>query len=563
MCGGKRSLLKTITVSLVIFLAVLLFLSGCSGKNEPANQNDNNNNNSQIENNANNEEPVAEGPRRGGEVHFYYDQDPTTFLVGTLSQPGGGIGTYFYPGLIRLDLDRNPHPYAAKSWDISEDSRRITFYLRDDIKFTDGVPLTSADVKWTFEEISAKHSAQMTPVFKQVTSIETPDDYTIVLNFDQPYGPLFVLLCAPYFGIHPKHRLEGKDLLTDPDAMLDAVGWGPFKLAEWKSGEYIILERNEDYFEEGKPYLDRIIFRMITDTTAQLYAFENQEIDSMGATGAGGILEHIPRLRELPFVGYREGLADPAGMDLFFNLKNDKLSKFEVRAAICHAIDRELINDMVWMGLGIPAISHFSPEFGNFYNPKVNLLQKYEYNPAKAEEMLDAAGYPRGSDGTRFELRLITSNTNQYLKNAQEVIIDQLRAVGIKVIPENFDVTGITQRVYESHDFDMKVWHCTQGADPIIGVERWCLSDYYGSGRFAQNPTGYANERVDELFWIAKTSAVPEERISAFHEIQEILAEEMPYLPLNNPPSIGLYNNRMQDYGFYLNHFMQDVWVKE
>ncbi|HHX75248.1 MAG TPA: hypothetical protein GX699_10140 [Firmicutes bacterium] len=558
MYGGKRSLLKALTVLLVVFLAVLLVMSGCGGKNEPVN----NNNNNSSSNNDNNEEPVAEGPRQGGEARFFYDQDPTTFLVGTLSNPSGMAG-YISPGLIRLDVDRNPHPYAAKSWDISEDSRTITFHLRDDIRFTDGVPLTSADVKWTFEEISAKHSAQMTPVFKQVTSIETPDDYTITLNFDQPYGPLFVLLCTPYFGIHPKHRLEGKDLLTDPEAMLDAVGWGPFKLGEWKRGEYIILERNEDYFEEGKPYLDRIIFRMIPDATAQLYAFENQEIDSMGELGAGAILEHIPRLRELPWVGYREGLADPAGFDLFFNLKNDKLSKFEVRAAICHAIDREMINDIVWMGMGIPAVSHFSPEFGGFYNPNVNLMKKYEYNTQKAEEMLDAAGYPRGSDGTRFELRLITSNTNQYLKNAQEIVIDQLRAVGIKVIPENYDVTGITQRVYESHDFDMKIWHSTQGADPIIGVERWCLSDYYGSGRFAQNPTGYANKKVDELFWTAKTSAVVEERTAAFHEIQEILAEEMPYLPLNNPPSIGLYNNRLKDYGTYLTHFIQDVWVEQ
>ncbi|HHX75414.1 MAG TPA: hypothetical protein GX699_10980 [Firmicutes bacterium] len=549
----KKSLLRTITVSLVIFLAMLLVLSGCSGNNEPANNNNN-------DNNSNNGDPVAEGPRRGGEAYFYYDQDPTTFLVGTLSQPHGGIGPYFYPGLVRLDVDRNPHPYAAKSWDISEDSRTITFHLRDDIRFTDGVPLTSADVKWTFEEISAKHSAQMTPVFQQVTSIETPDDYTVVLNFDQPYGPLFTLLSAPFFGIHPKHRLEGKDLLTDPEAMLDAVGWGPYKLGEWKRGEYIILERNDDYFEEGKPYLDRLVYRMIPDATAQLYAFENQEIDIMGASA---ILEHVPRLREIPWVGYREGLADPAGMDLLFNLKNDKLSKYEVRKAISHAIDREMLNDLVWMGLGIPAVSHFSPEFGTFYNPKVDLLKKYDYDPQKAEEMLDAAGYPRGKDGVRFELRLITSNTNTYLKNAQEVIVDQLRAVGIKVIPENFDVTGITQRVYETHNFDMKVWHSTQGADPIIGVERWCLSTYYGSGRFAQNPTGYANERVDDLFWIAKTSAVPEERTAAFHEIQEILAEEIPYLPLNNPPAISLYNTRLQDYGLYLYHYIQDVWVKE
>ncbi len=543
MKSGKRK--HSLALFTILILISSLLLSACGQAVKP-------------------EEKVStvEAPARGGEATFSLPGDPTTFLVGTASQPGG-VHNILYPGLVRLDNDNKPQPYVAESWEISPDSKTIKFNLRKNIKWYDGKPLTSADVKWTFEQVSAKLTSQLIPAFKQVKSIETPDEYTVVLNFTVPYGPLFSVLADPFFGVLPKHILEGKDLLTDPAAKFSQIGAGPFKIKEWRKGEYIIMERNPDFWEQSKPYLDQVVFRIIPDPTARLNAFETGVIDQVEASG---ILEHVKRLTARPGVANKSGSATPSDTDLTFNLKNPILANLEVRKAIFQAIDRNMINSMVYEGLAAPGVSFIDPQFGALYNSNIDFMKMYPYDPAKAEQMLDQAGYPRGADGTRFKLNFTTASIYADLLSTQEMIVEFLKKVGIMVTPDKYDIPGIVERIYKAHNFDLFLFTTTAGADPSIGVDRWFNSASYGTGQQMVNASGYANKKVDELFTKARTSAVQQDRISMFHEIQDITSKELPFLKIMNPPVINLYNKRLQNLlvnGPYIHDRLESVWVKK
>src|SRR5262249_41737702 len=161
-----------------------------------------------------------------------------------------------------------------KSWTVSPDQTLYTFSLVD-TKWHDGKPFTSRDVKFTLEEVSGKYGSKFASTKSRIKSIETPDDRTVVLQLDRPFGPLLFSLSNYGNGvILPEHLFAGTNALTNPATLTAPVGTGPFMLKEWVRGDHITLVRNPNYWMPGKPYLDQIIFKIIPDSSARVLALK-------------------------------------------------------------------------------------------------------------------------------------------------------------------------------------------------------------------------------------------------------------------------------------------------
>jgi peptide/nickel transport system substrate-binding protein len=169
-----------------------------------------------------------------------------------------------------------PQPYLAKSWDVSEDGLTVTLNLVENAVFHDGTPITSEDVAFSVDTIKAHHPFKS--MFAPVVSVDTPDAHTAVLNLSKPHPALMLAMSGQLMAIIPKHIYgDGQDPKTHPRNTENVIGSGPFKLVEYKSGEHVILERFDDFFIEGRPYLDKVVMRIITDPAARAIAYENGE----------------------------------------------------------------------------------------------------------------------------------------------------------------------------------------------------------------------------------------------------------------------------------------------
>ncbi|HSC70752.1 MAG TPA: ABC transporter substrate-binding protein, partial [Candidatus Methylomirabilis sp.] len=221
--------------------------------------------------------PSLEKPKYGGTFVVAIVNDPTTLNPATSSDFYVKIisGTVF-DTLVNLDFNLTPVPRLATSWDVSKDGLTYTFHLAK-ATWHDGKPLTSEDVKFTVEQVLGPYHPSGAQYKDRIQEIQTPNPQTVVFRLKTPFGPFLVMLANDLY-IVPKHIYQGTDILKNP-ARLTPVGTGPFKLAEWKKGDYVRVVRNPDYFMEGKPYLDEIVFKVAADAGARMLAFEKGEID--------------------------------------------------------------------------------------------------------------------------------------------------------------------------------------------------------------------------------------------------------------------------------------------
>src|SRR5690606_35419066 len=216
----------------------------------------------------------AQAPRRGGTLVVALGADPEHLNPAlTTSYPAAAVGASLYSALIWLDETGRPQPELAESWEISADGRTYTFHLRRDARWHDGRPLTSADVKYTMENLLGPYHGRFRNAYDQLEGIDTPDDHTVVLRLREPYAPLMTLLTVFDAPILPKHIYEGTDPLNNPANFNNPIGSGPFVFREWVRGDRVVLERNPDYFDEPA-YLDRLIYRIIPDDLSRSVALE-------------------------------------------------------------------------------------------------------------------------------------------------------------------------------------------------------------------------------------------------------------------------------------------------
>lgn len=429
-------------------------------------------------------------------------------------------------------------PELAQSWEIIEEpdgGMAIIFHLVRNATWHDGHPFTSADIKFTYEQVAPVFNSFVASMMKEyVKSIETPDDYTVIFRFKTKWAPAFY---PGYFGgsginISPKHLYEGTDIANNP-YNAKPIGTGPFKFKEWKKGEYIILERNENYWKKGLPYLDRIIFRIIKTSPAMMLAFEKGEIDfvwTYGLTMSDAVaLQEKIGLGQLPgkrvwFFPSPGGSLDVVG----FNLHPDgpaPLKDVRVRKAIAAAIDRKKIAEVVYFNRveALDTVVSSAPAVAR-YNPGVN---QPSYDPALAERLLDEAGYPRGPDGTRFKLRLMIDSVSYpwYLKES-ELIRDFLAEVGIVVEIVALDTAAWHERVFKNWDFDVSIFPFVHGPGPTYFIR------YYTEKGIVRaswsNAMGYNNPEFNNKIFQAEFEINRTKETGLVKEALKILVEDQP-----------------------------------
>jgi peptide/nickel transport system substrate-binding protein len=439
----------------------------------------------------------------------------------TTSVPTHIVTGPMFSGLVAHDFAFNPVPDLAERWSIADDGRTYTFELAPHALWHDGRPVTAADVQFTFEEVLLKyHGRTRAALGQNLEAVEARDAHTTVFRFKEPYAPFLALVDVVNAPILPRHVYATGELVKHP-ANSAPVGSGPFKFKEWARGDHITLVRNDDYFKAGKPYLDRIVVRIMPDAAAATIAFEKGEVDYFLFPPP----HELGRLQRLPGVTVttrgREGFAGI--LTLIPNLRRPILGQLKVRQAMAHALDRREILEKVYFGHGEVATGPISRALGWAYNPEV---PRYERDVARANQLLDEAGFPRGPSGVRFPLTVLYDTSFARLA---EVLRDQVAAVGIELQLQLMERNAWIDAVYKRWDFDLAFTHFENGPDPDIGVKRVYVSSNIAPIPFS-NAAGYHNPRVDELFDVAARELDRAARARAYFEIQEILLRESPYI---------------------------------
>ena len=243
--------------------------------------------------------------KTGGTLTYIYHPEPTALsTIATSAVPVAIISTKMYESLLSYDGPAlTPKPSLAESWDISADKKTYTFKLRQGVKWHDGKPFTAEDVKFSVEKIIRPYHSRGRVYFGDVAELETPDPYTVVFKLKAPV-PFFMNVFQPGEApIMPKHAFDGIDMGTAASVrgakiMQEPIGTGPFRFKEWRKGSYIILERNADYWNKGKPCLDQVVLRVLPDGAARAIAIENGEVDLAPMSGLPEA--EILRLSKLP-----------------------------------------------------------------------------------------------------------------------------------------------------------------------------------------------------------------------------------------------------------------------
>jgi peptide/nickel transport system substrate-binding protein len=463
-------------------------------------------------------------PLYGGTLVVGMASEPATLNIAlTTNLPESIVSSNIYNKLISLGPDEKFYPELAKSWDVSPDALVYTFHLNEGVKWHDGQPFSSADVKFSLENLTKPFHPQGALMFPKVKSIEAPDPNTVVLTLNTPSEPFISYLALRAY-ILPKHIYEKGDVRTNP-ANAKPVGTGPYKFVEWQRGSHIILEKNPNYFMKGQPYLDRFVYRIMPDPAARVLAMESGEIDYMTHDVPSASVSELKKNSKIVVSGKGvESLVSTS--QLMMNLDRAPFKDVRVRRAIAMAVDRNFLAERAALGLFKPATSPISSETAWAYNPNV---RKYPYDKAAAEKLLDEAGLKRGPDGVRFKTVILGPRGRDDQVKAAEIIAQQLKEVGIAASVSIIDTAALADISYVKRDFDMMVNTVTTGPDPAIGVQRQYTSENVRPVPFT-NASGYKNPEVDKLFAEAEVAPTREERAVRYRKIQDILVNDIPVL---------------------------------
>lgn len=449
------------------------------------------------------------------------------------------VAGQIYNGLVKYDKNLNIVGDLAESFDISRDGLNITFHLRHGVKWHDGAPLTSRDVLYTYRvTIDPKTPTAYAEDFKQVKRITAPDLYTIRVSYDSPFAPA---LASWGMSILPAHLLEGKDITKSPLSR-NPVGTGPYRFKEWVPGQKIVLEANNDYFE-GRPYIDRYIYRIIPDGSTMYMELKAGAIDLMTLTPVQFARQTAAKSFTSRFNKYRY----PSSSYLYmgYNLRHPLFRDKRIRQAMTAAINKDELVQGVLFGMGQKAHGPIVP--GRWaYNPAVKDIG---YDPRHAAELLAEAGWKEKNsdgilvkDGRPFKFTILTNQGNQQRLMTAQIIQQRLLQIGIDVKIRVVEWATFLKEFVNKGDFEVVLlaWSISQDPD---------MFDIWHSSKNKPgelNFIGYSNAEVDRLLIEGRSTFDIEKRKRAYYRIQEILADEQPYTFLYVPDSLPVVSARIR-----------------
>ena len=482
----------------------------------------------------------------------YPSQMGGTLLDATIAEPSGliymvagessagSISSNIFNKLLKYNKNLDLEGELAESWQVSADQRTITFKLKPNLKWSDGKPLTSADALWTWQAVTAE--ATRSPYasdFQLVKKAETPDAQTFSVTYEQAYAPALDSWAG--LQILPKHLLEGQDLHTTAFAR-KPVGSNYYQLDSWTNGENIKLSRNATSVL-GQAKIDRLITRIIPDSSAQFLELMAGNIDSMGLDPIkyARIIPARPELKQ-KLALYKE--LGNSYTYMGFNLKRKPYDDIRVRKAINYAIDKQEIIDGVYLGLGIDIASPYKPGT-RWSNPD---LKPYPYNPQKAKALLKEAGFVDSDgdgvlerDGKPFSFEIVT-NQNKEREKSAVLIQRRLKDVGIQVNIRAIEWASFISRFIKTGDFDVVILGWGLGLDPDQ-FNIW-HSSQQAAGQF--NFIGYNNPAIDKLLEQGRTELNPDKRQKIYHEFAKVLLEDSPIVYLSAGYGLSAIHKRVK-----------------
>ncbi|HEY0184787.1 MAG TPA: ABC transporter substrate-binding protein [Rhodopila sp.] len=479
-------------------------------------------------------------PKRGGTMTIMFFTEPPS-LVSLVSTNSLTCSAKVTEGLLWYDHDMQPHPQLATAWTISPDQLTYTFTLRQGVKWHDGHDFTSADVAASLAILKTQHPRGR-GTFAHVKQVLTPDDHTVVLQLDAPIPYLIKAFAAAESPIIPKHIYDGTDPFTNRNNSAP-IGTGPFRFKEWARGDHVIYERNPDYWDSPRPYLDQLVVKFIPDAASRSAALESGEVDLGYRTPvAYSDLDRLRAAGKLQFEtkGYEYNNNVNA---IEFNMDNEYLSKLPVRQAVTHALNTVAICKTIYYGTVVPCSAPIAPLLAEYHDPEPT---PYPFDVAKAEQLLDAAGYPRGADRTRFRLRFEASPALEESRRLGDFIRASLARVGIAVEVRATDFGTYVKRVYTDRDFEMCCTGFSNLFDPTVGVQRVYWSKNIVKGVPFGNTSYYRNPKVDALLEQAAIEPDPAKRRAEFLEFQQIVMRDAPDINFGVPHWITIHNKRAQ-----------------
>jgi peptide/nickel transport system substrate-binding protein len=489
---------------------------------------------------------VAQTP--GGTLVILTTPEPTILTNAVNSAPTTAeVATKIFDGLLEYDMDLKPIPSLATEWTVSEDGKTITFKLRDDVKFHDGKPLTSADVQFSLMQVVKDYHPRGPGNLGALEAIETPDPQTAVLKLKHPYPPMMKGLSSLEAPILPKHLYEGTDYRNNPNNN-KPVGSGPFRFREWNRGSHLTLEKNPIYWRQGRPYLDRVIFRFIADAATRAAAIESGEAH-VATFGTISPVE-MRRLEKLPHIKIAPGGYEALAPVMLFEINTQKkpFDDKRVRQAMAYAMDRDFITKNIWYGFGGPAVGPISSVFkgAGLYTDEVRRYDVAD-RVERANALLDEAGLKRNADGTRFEMILDVSPFGEDWRRMGEYVRQAFEKVGIKVTLRNQDYAAMIRQVYTDYNFDMtSAWYVGM-ADPTLGVQRQYVTSNIKQGVPFNNVTRFSNPEVDRLWAAAAQEMDAKKRGEIFHQIQKITVEESPIIWVMEMQLVAVHNDKVKN----------------
>ncbi len=477
-------------------------------------------------------------------------KSPNTITVGSLADAkrllpflasdsaSGEISGYIFNGLTKYDKNITIIGDLAEAWDISPDGLTITFRLRKGVKWHDGKELTADDVLFTYRTVTnPKVPTPYSSVYGPVDTVEVKDPHTVAVRYKEPYAPA---LESWGMGIIPKHVLEGKDV-TSPELNRNPIGTGPYKLKEWVTGQKIVLEAFDDYFE-GRPNIDRFVARIIPDTATMFLELKFGGIDYMGITPPQYKLQANTDF----FRRYFQTFRFPAfGYTyLGFNLLDPLFSDKRVRQAMAHAVNKQEIIAGVLLGYGTPCTGPFPPESWA-YNPDV---RDYEYSPERAKALLAEAGWKTNAygliekKGRTFSFTVLVNQGNDARIKTAQILKEQFRRIGIEMNIKVLEWQAMLHDFIDKKRFEAIILGWALSRDPD-------LYDIWHSSKTKEeefNFISYRNDEVDRLLLEGRQTFDREKRKRIYHRIHALLAEDQPYLFLYVPDALPVLHKRFE-----------------
>lgn len=504
----RRHFSKIFLVLSVLTLTIALY--GCTGGKEG----EGNENPTSADNSSSGE------PTYGGSVVVGIQQDLDS-LDPHLAVAAGTREVLFniFEGLVKPDEDGNLVPAVASDYSVSDDGKIYTFKLREGVKFHNGATVTAEDVKYSIDRCAGKLGGEaLVSALSVIDSVNIVDQSTIQIVLSEPDTELIGYLTV---AIIPK----------DYDNQAQApVGTGPFQFVSYTPQQNLIVKKFDDYWQDGVPYLDQVEFKIVSNTDSVLLDLKGGSIDIYAYLTADQANELKSSFQIL------EGNMNLV-QALFLNNKSDLFDDVKVRQAIAYAVNRQEILDMVAGGKGTIIGSNMFHGFSKYYDAE--LADVYAQDIKKAKQLLKEAGYPDG-----FEMTIKVPSNYQFHVDTAQVIVEQLKQVGITAKIELVEWTTWLSDVYKARDYEATVI----GLDAQLAPKD--LMDRYASDA-SNNFVNFSNTQYDDILKKAIATTNDDEKVKYYKQLQKILTDNAASVYIQDPALTVAMNKKLAGYKFY------------